>query len=145
MRLHQDRVSDGYISREPSFDVDMTTLLPPPQVVSRPAPRLVDEPGVRFGIAHGGVLLAAFAAAALSLDPAWALGLLGLTAFAAGFALSPTWASGLGISAWAFYTGFLENDLGQLTLSAADLLHLGALVCLGAIGSLLGRWRGRRV
>jgi hypothetical protein len=91
-------------------------------------PRMVDQAGVRFGLASGALVLTLMAVAALPLD-------LGGTAFVAllttallSTALSPGAAVGLGVQAWAYYTGFFENQYGALTVTSHDLLDLVGFV-----------------
>jgi hypothetical protein len=117
----------------------MTT---PVRRARRSRPRLVDEQGIRFGLAEGALVLAALVAAALHLPLAAALVLLALAAFGGGYATSLGWAVVVGLSAWAYFTGFLENTLGQLTLAPHDLTRLVALALVAVVGSLV--WRGER-
>ena len=86
-------------------------------------------------------MLAALSAAALHLSFAAALVLLALAAFAGGYSTSLGWALLVGLSAWAYFTGFLENSLGQLTLAPHDLDRLAAMALVALAGSLL--WRRR--
>ncbi|MGY2876797.1 hypothetical protein ACVW00_003987 [Marmoricola sp. URHA0025 HA25] len=102
----------------------MTTSTPPV------TPRMVDELGVRFGLANGALVLVLLLAAALPLD-------LGETAFialitAALAAATMRWHLGmvLGLEAWAFFTGFFENRYGVLTLARHDLFSLTGFVLL---------------
>jgi hypothetical protein len=119
----------------------VTTLTTPVRRARRSRPRLVDEHGIRFGLAEGVLVLAALSAAALHLSLAAALVLLGLAAFAGGYSTSLGWALLVGLSAWAYFTGFLENSLGQLTLAPHDLDRLVVMALLAVAGSLL--WRRR--
>lgn len=98
---------------------------------------MVDEDGIRFGIAEGALVLTVLSAAVLHLPTLSALLVLGLAAFLGGCATTLGWALVIGWSAWAYFTGFLENQLGQLTLAGDDLDRLVALTLVGLAGSLL--------
>jgi len=94
---------------------------------------MVDQPGVRFGLASGALVLAFLIAAALPLD----LGetaLLGLlTAAVVSVTLPLVFAFVVGLEAWAFFTGFFENQYGVLTLSSRDLLNLVGFVAMTVV------------
>jgi hypothetical protein len=117
----------------------MSTTTTPVRRPRHERPRLVDEQGIRFGIAEGALVLAVLTAAALHLPLPAALVLVGLAAFGGGYCTSLGWALLLGVSAWAWFTGFLENQLGQLTLASQDLDRLVALALLAVAGSVT--WR----
>ena len=109
---------------------------------------MTDQVGVRFGIAAGllfaltglvvagglpgayGVALLLVAttvlAAALDAPHALALGLSGFGVLAEGAVAD------LGLSGWAFATGFAVNTLGVLTVRPLDLLRLAAFVVAAA-------------
>ena len=91
---------------------------------------MVDEQGIRFGLANGVMVLVLLVAAALPLD-------LHETAFvvlitAALGAATVRWHVGavLGLEAWAFFTGFFENRYGVLTLARHDVLSLVGFVLM---------------
>lgn len=90
--------------------------------------RVTDETWIRFGIAEAALVAALLVASALRLDEQLTLALVALTTVAAGTLLAPVCAAGLGVSAWAMFTGFSENSLGTLTFAGPDLLRLGLLV-----------------
>jgi hypothetical protein len=46
-----------------------------------------------------------------------------------------------GAPAWAFYTGFVENRLGELTFSDPDLARLALFVGVGTVATQLGTHR----
>lgn len=51
----------------------------------------------------------------------------------------PAWIGGVvGSAAWAFYTGFVENQLGELIFRDLDPARLALLVGVGAIAASLG-------
>ena len=100
-------------------------------------PRLVDEPGIRFGMGQGALVMTALTVAVLHLPTASALMALAVAAFVSASFTPAGWAVLLGLSAWAFYTGFLENRLGQLTLAGGDLGRLVALVLVAVSAVLL--------
>jgi hypothetical protein len=101
------------------------------------APQLVDEPGVRFGIANALVVLALLASTAthLGLEPTTVLVVLVAGLAATGIPIR--FVLGLGIATWAMVTGFVENSLGQLTFGRDDLLRLALLVTSVAMLSRL--------
>jgi hypothetical protein len=75
---------------------------------------MLDEDGIGFGIAHAGLVV-------------WP---------------AAPWRIGMALSAWAIWTGFFESTLGLLTFSGPDLIRLGALGLLAAVGTHLvpRRW-----
>ena len=101
------------------------------------------EPGVRFGIANG-LLVVVFLAASLaqltSHEIAW---LAVLTAGLAGVGLRWLVAGSLGVIAWAWFTGFVENAYGELTFAAADVRRLVlfalAAAALAAVSHRVGQ------
>jgi hypothetical protein len=108
---------------------------------------MLDEPGLRLGIAEGALVVAVgtTSLAALPVDvallPAAAVVLLAARALPLGGACC------LALSAWAFVTGFVENSLGQLTLAPADLARLAVLLLTGLVPAAArqGRhWAGAR-
>jgi hypothetical protein len=96
-------------------------------------PQLVDEPGVWFGIATGCLVATFVLAGAFHVghtDTAFAaIGVGGLVAARLRALLAPV----IGLIGWAFYTGFTENGLGQLTLAGSDLARLGAFAAATAV------------
>ena len=89
-------------------------------------PPMTAEPGVRFGIANGLLVTTFVVASAVRLDleaTAWAAV---LAAGVLGAALSPTMTASLGVIAWAWFTGFVENRFGELTFASHDVLRLAA-------------------
>jgi hypothetical protein len=110
------------------------TLRSPRRSTRRGAPQLVDEPGVRFGIANAVVVLALLAAAATHLGLESTTVLVVLVAGLAATGIPLGFALGLGLASWAMVTGFVENRFGELTFGRGDLLRLALLV--GAVGAL---------
>jgi len=94
---------------------------------------MVDEPGVRFGLASGAIVLALLIAAALPLDLGESASVALLVAAAGAATLPWTFAVGIGVEAWAFFTGFFENQYGVLTLTSGDLLHLAGFVAVTVV------------
>jgi hypothetical protein len=90
--------------------------------------RITDEVGLRFGFAEAALVAALLVASLFRLDEQLTLAVVAATTLAAGALLGPVWAAGLGVSAWAMFTGFSENTLGTLTLASGDLLRLALLV-----------------
>ncbi len=87
-------------------------------------PHVLEEPGVRFALANGLLVLALFVAGAFGLDAAPTGVVEVVTAGLSAVGLSTFATSWLGVIGWAFYTGFVENDYGQLTLAGPDLARL---------------------
>ncbi len=101
-----------------------------------------DEDGLRYGLAHAGLVAAALVAAATGMAGPTSFGLIALTTALGARRLGVTWRIGIAVAAWAIWTGFLHHTLGQLTVAAPDLERLAALVVLAIACSLLrpGRW-----
>jgi hypothetical protein len=89
---------------------------------------MTDEPGVRFGLANGALVLALLAASALPLDRSETAGVALITAGVVSAALPSRFALAMGFVSWAWFTGFFENRYGVLTLAPSDLLSLGGFV-----------------
>jgi hypothetical protein len=87
-------------------------------------PRMSDEPGVRFGIANGVLVLTLLAAAVSRLGLTRTELLVILVAGVASCGLSARMTTSIGVVAWALVTGFVEHSYGQLTFGAADLERL---------------------
>jgi hypothetical protein len=92
------------------------------------------DPGLRFAWAHAVLIMVLLLAGAVHLGTPVTEGLavLAMVVVAAGLPvlLRPV----LGVMAWAFVTGFVVNELGQLTFTGADLLRLATMVT--AVGLL---------
>jgi hypothetical protein len=97
------------------------------------APRLRDENGVRFGLAHAGLVVAALLAAVTQMPGSLSLTVIAVAAVASGRGLPVHSRAGIALAAWAIWTGFLENTLGVLTFSGADLARLATLVVLAVV------------
>jgi hypothetical protein len=116
-------------------------------VLNRPAradagrrlPRMVDEPGVRLGLAYVAIVLATLLCGVLHLSPGIAIALLVLAAVGCARTLPVSWAMLSGLSAWAFWNGFIENRTGQLTLAAHDVALMAVAVLAALVGSLSSR------
>src|SRR6476469_521074 len=100
---------------------------------------MTSEPGVRFGIANGLLVLVLIGSWAVRIDAtgtAWATviaaGLLGL-------GLSLVMTAALAIIAWAWFTGFVENRYGELTFAGDDLRRLLVFAVATLILSMLAR------
>jgi hypothetical protein len=99
---------------------------------------MVDQVGVRFGLANGALVLTLLIAAALPLDLAETAAVALLAAGAVSASLPHRLALVMGCVSWAWFTGFFENRYGVLTLSPHDLLDLaGFLVAAVVLGHLL--------
>ena len=118
----------------------MTTVTTSPRTTSvRPVSRMTAEPGVRFGIANGLLIAALLTASVARLDaPAMevvAVAAAGVVAVG----LSTTMTAGLGVIAWAWFTGFVENDFGRLTLAHDDLRRLAVFVLVTPVVAAVAR------
>jgi vacuolar-type H+-ATPase subunit I/STV1 len=87
---------------------------------------LVDDPGIWFAIATGLLVVTFLLTGLVDVGPTGTAIAAIVVAGVAGSRLTSLVAAALGLIGWAFYTGFTENTLGQLTFSGADLLRLGA-------------------
>jgi len=94
---------------------------------------MVDEPGVRFGLANCALVLALLIAAALPLDSPETAVVALLTATVTSVSLPWLLATGLSVEAWAFFTGFFENRYGALTFSPHDLVTLVGFVAVTVV------------
>lgn len=104
---------------------------------------MVDQYGVRWGIAGGTLFVGAAACTAVPLA-GWAgvLALLALTAAWCRVLPSP-YALALGVAGWAFATGFAVHDGGLLTFAPADLVRLALFVVVATplAGPSGAQWR----
>jgi hypothetical protein len=82
------------------------------------------EPGVRFGSANGLLVTTFLVAAVLRVDPTTTAWVAVITAGLLGSAMSLTMTAWLGVVAWAWFTGFVENRFGELTFAGDDVLRL---------------------
>ncbi len=105
-------------------------------------PRMVEEPGVLFGIATGLVVVTESMAGAFALPPVPTALALVVVAGLFGARLKALLAAALGLIAWAFFTGFTEHRFGQLTLADGDLVRVGAFVA-GALAIAVAMRRVR--
>jgi hypothetical protein len=94
---------------------------------------MVDETGVRFGLANGALVLALLVAAALPLDLSQTAAIAVVTAGVASAPLPRRLSFVLGLVAWAWFTGFFENRYGVLTFTSSDLLDLVGFVAATAV------------
>ena len=108
--------------------------------MSTTAPTMVAEPGVRFGLAHLLLVVALLVTGAAGLTTSLAFVVVAGAAAAGSVGLGLAWAAGVGVSAWALFTGFAEHSAGLLTFSDLDLLRLAMLVgCAAALSVPRGR------
>ena len=87
---------------------------------------------VRFGVAHGAVLVTMSVISILGMAEVAALVAVGVVTVAWAIRLPLRFAMALGVVAWAYYTGFVVNEYGQLTFAPADLARLVLLVACAA-------------
>jgi hypothetical protein len=99
-----------------------------------------DEPGVRFGLTTGALVLTMLLVAVLPLGLGASAAVSLIAAAALSTVLPLGYAVGLGAQAWAYFTGFFIHQDGQLTVGAHDLRNLAGFV-LGTV-LLAHIWRG---
>lgn len=99
---------------------------------------MTDQIGVRFGIGACVLFLLSGVVAAGQLQGAYGVALLLVATLMLSAWLDGPHALGLGISGWAFATGFAVNALGVLTLAPVDLLRLVVFVLAAVATSRLG-------
>src|SRR3954451_25358542 len=102
------------------------------QTRTTPAIPLWSDPVLRFATAHAVLILVLLASGAAGIGE-WGTGsvvILSMGVVAAGIPILLR--AALGVVAWAFFTGFVVNALGQLTLRSDDLGRMGAFV-LGVV------------
>jgi hypothetical protein len=103
-------------------------------------PRMTDEPGVRFGIANGLLVVALIAAAVSRFSSTETEVAVVFVGGLAACGLSPMMTTWIGVIAWALFTGFVENSYGQLTFGAGDLQRLAVLtIATVAIATIVRR------
>jgi hypothetical protein len=98
--------------------------------------RLSDEPGFRFALATAAVVLALFAAVVAPLHAGEVELLVVVVAGTASSGLSFMVALGVGVEAWALFTGFAHNRFGDLTFTGPDLARL-VLFTVGTVALAL--------
>jgi hypothetical protein len=91
-------------------------------------PRMTDEPGVRFGLAVGAEIGSLLVTGTAGLGRTTAGTVLVLTTVLAGRVLGQAALTALGVIAWAFFTGFIENRFGVLTFVVDDVVRLALFV-----------------
>ena len=87
---------------------------------------------VRFGAGHGSVLLTVAVITGLGVPAEPALLALLAVTVVWGSRMPLVLATGLGAVAWAYYTGFVVNQFGQLTFATADVARLILLLAAAA-------------
>lgn len=85
---------------------------------------LSDEPGIRFAVATAAIVLALFAAVPAPLHAGEVELLVVVVAGTASSGLSLVVVPAVGVEAWALFTGFAHNRLGDLTFTGPDLARL---------------------
>ena len=96
---------------------------------------MTDQPGIRIGIAHGAlvVVLLAESATRLPVVPSLVLAAVVAGACVAGAGAPAAW--WLGLSAWAFVTGFVVHSYGRLSVAGPDLVRLVACLALAYVAA----------
>ena len=87
-------------------------------------PHMTDQPGVRFGIANAVVVVALLVAGGAGLGNPEIEGVALLATGIASAGLPTLMTTGVGLAGWAWFTGFVENQYGQLSFSADDVRRL---------------------
>lgn len=87
---------------------------------------------MRFGVAHGAVLVTMVVITVFGMAEVAALGAVVVVTVAWASRLPLRFATALGVVAWAYYTGFAVNEYGQLTFAPADLARLVLLIVCAA-------------
>jgi hypothetical protein len=105
---------------------------------------MTSVPGVRFGIANGLLVLTLLAAAVLRVDPTAMAWVAVIAAGLVGAGLPRLMTAGLGVIAWAMYTGFVENRFGELTFADHDVRRLVVFAILTLALSAFARQVHRR-
>ena len=104
---------------------------------------MVEESGVRLGLAHAALLVVVAFVVVLHPPLALSLALVVVLALVAASWLPLAAALLTGLSCWAFWTGFAEHRYGVLTLGPGDLMRLGVLVVVAGLVSVVTRSLGR--
>lgn len=105
----------------------------------QPPATLVDDPGVWFGISIVLVVVTVLGAGLTQLGTGTTAAAVVVVGGLSAARLPGLVALGLGTVAWAFYTGFTENSLGQLTFTEGDLARLAVFAAATALVSRLLR------
>ncbi len=116
-----------------------TTRTKRPATRSRESPRLREEPGVRYGLGHAWLCLSVLFAHGLGLPDLVVLVVEVGVVLASCRGLGVVPSIGLGVAAWAVWTGFVDHRLGVLTLALPDLGRLGLVVLVCAVTALWSR------
>ena len=85
---------------------------------------MLEEPGVRFGLANGILVSALLGAGGIELRPGETMWMAVLVAGLVSIGLPLVMTASMGVIAWALVTGFVGNRCGELTLARPDLLRL---------------------
>jgi hypothetical protein len=89
---------------------------------------MVDEPGVRFGLASGALALTMLVVSALPLGLGGSATVALIATAALGTTMPRIYAAGLAVQTWAYFTGFFLHQYGVLTFSALDVRNLFGFV-----------------
>ncbi len=98
---------------------------------------MLHEPGVRFAVSNAVFVGCLFGCRGAGLRPAFTEAIVYVAVAACALALPPAYAAGIGGSAWALFTGFVENEYGVLTFAQADLVRFALLVATGVAVAML--------
>jgi hypothetical protein len=107
---------------------------------------MTDQAGVRFALGNGVLFVLAGVIVAGRLPAPYGVGLFLVVTAALAVGMDGVYAVALGLSGWAFATGFAVHSLGVLTFAPSDLLRMMIFVGAAAAGSpVRTRARARRV
>lgn len=102
-------------------------------------PRMIDQPGVRFGLANGALVITTLLVAALRLTLVEAVVVMILVAGVCAAVLPAIMRWFLCIISWAWVTGFVVNSFGQLSFDRDDRIRLAVITTATLLVSSLGR------
>lgn len=103
---------------------------------------VLHAPAIRFAEGDVAVIAALFGCAGLHAGRPLTEGLVLLVVAAHAAGLGIWLGPALGVTAWAFVTGFVVHDLGVLTFRDPDLVRLGLFVLVGLGAALLAKTAG---
>jgi hypothetical protein len=94
---------------------------------------MTDQAGVRLGIAGGALFVATAVVVGVPVPQGYAAAALLVLTTACCLALPVGAALFLAVAGWALSTGFVANNLGELTFGPHDLLRLATYLAVAAL------------